>query len=398
MTGTPRIAYLIPDPGIPVGGSKGASVHVHEVAQALAARGAVVTLVAQRVKAAPASIDVVELAPGPLPRGPEGEPARVAAAADFARRAAPVMADLHPDLILERLSLFFGSGSRLAAIAGAPRLVEVNAPVAAERACHFGLVRRSLADRCERAALAGAAVMAVSQPVAEWAMARGASSATVTPNGVDTVRFDPENNRARAAILHPALGLNDAEVVGFCGSLKPWHGVEILFGAVELLAPSRPSLRLLVVGDGPERAHLDAMAKRPRLAGRVTFTGPVAAGEVPAYLSLVKISVAPFLPSDHFYFSPLKVVEAMAAGHAVVASRFEPIATMLGGTGLLVPPGDTVALAQALDYLLSNPVAAARLGQAARLRAQAEHSWDRVASLVLSAAKSSRARGAERLS
>jgi glycosyltransferase involved in cell wall biosynthesis len=386
MTRTPRIAYLIPDPGIPLGGTKGASVHVHEVAVALASQGAQVTVIAQRVTSPLPGVEVLELDPGPLPRGPEGERARIAAAADFASRAAPLLAALCPDLVLERLSLFFGDGGRLAAGARARRLVEVNAPVAAERATHFGLVHRELADRCERAALATADVLAVSEPVARWAQARTAGSVAVVPNGVDGARFDPGRYRTEAAWRRAALGLEGAEVVGFVGSLKPWHGVDVLLRAVARLAPARPALRVLVVGDGPERARLDGLAAQPALAGLVTFTGAVPVGDVPLHLGMADVVAAPFLPSDHFYFSPLKVVEAMAAGRPVVASDFEPIAAMLGGTGVLVPPGDVGALARGLDRLLADPLEAARLGLAARRRALAVHGWERVAAVVLHAA------------
>lgn len=304
MTRSPTVVYLIPDAGIPVGGTKGASVHVREVALALASREAEVTVVAQRVKSAVQGCEVVALDPGPLRRGPGGEIGRIAAAEDFARRAALVIAERRPDVILERLSLFFGAGRRLAEAAGVDRVVEVNAPVAAERIRHFGLVHRSLAARREREALLGSVVVAVSEPMATWALERGAALAHVTPNGVDSVRFANGTHREAATIRRLTLGLEGMEVIGFVGSLKPWHGVNVLLSAVEALAPSRPSLRLLVVGDGPERKALEAAAARPGLAGRVIFTGAIPADEVPTYLAMFDIATAPFLPTDTFYFSP----------------------------------------------------------------------------------------------
>lgn len=383
-----RIAFLLPDPGIPVGGTKGASVHVAEVCKALIDLGSSVTLLAQRVVGPqPDGVDVVHLDPGPIPSGPAGERARMRACANFADRAGPLLARLRPDLVYERLSLFFDAGAALACAAGAVRVVEVNAPVAAERERHFGLVQREAADRAERKAIAGARVIAVSEPVAAWVRQRGAAGADVVGNGVDNARFDPDARRGDALAVRRTLGLEDAELVGFTGSLKPWHGVDVLLDAAEHLAPHRPLLRVLVVGDGPCRTFLETKAKTRGLAGRVIFTGAVEPRRVPSHLVALDVVTAPFLPSDDFYFSPLKVVEAMAAGRPVIASRFGPIEAMLAGNGVVVPAGDAHALAAAIATLLDNPAAAARLGAAARRHAVLSHGWDGVARRILETAE-----------
>jgi len=389
-----RVVYLLPDPGVPVDGTKGASVHVAEVCRALAARGAEVTLVAQRCARGGDPVDrvrgafqLVLLDPGPLPRGPGGDPARIAAADDFAARAAEVLADRNPDLVYERLALFFGWGRSLAAAVGAARLVEVNAPVAAERRRSIGLLATDVADRAERAALVGAKVLAVSEPLAAWAQGRGAATVEVVPNGVDGPRFAAPGQRAAARVIRRNLGLLDAEVVGFIGSLKPWHGVEILLEAAAELAIGRPRLRVLVVGEGPGRLELERHATIGPLAGRVIFTGAVAPERVPAHLAALDIAVAPYRPGPDFYFSPLKVVEAMAAGRPVVASRFAPIERMLSGAGVLVTPGDPGELARALARLLDDPDEADRLGRRAARRARRAHGWDRVAARILASAE-----------
>ena len=264
---------------------------------------------------------------------------------------------------------------------GATRLVEVNAPVAAERARHFGLEHRDLATALERRALDGAQAMVVSDALVGWARARGAERVTVIANGVDTGRYHArpmEREEVRAS-----LQLTGREVVGFVGSLKPWHGLPVLFDAVKRLAAERPRLFLLVVGDGPARVSLEQRAQVGALADRVMFTGAVANAEIPGYLSALDVAAAPFLPSADFYFSPLKVVEAMAAGLPVVASRLAPIKAMLGDSGELVAPGDAGALAGAIRRLLDDPARARALGESARHRAQAELSWDQVAERIL---------------
>jgi len=370
-----------------VGGVKGASIHVAEVCKALTELGASVTLLAQRLTGSvPDGVELVLLDPGPLPRGPDGEPARMAACDEFARRAAPVLARLRPDLVYERLSLFFGSGRELARNCGAARLVEVNAPVTAERERHFGLALRAAGELAEREALAGARALVVSEPLVAFARQRGVAQVEVVANGVDLGRFDPQRRRDEAGAVRRALRLEQAELVGFIGSLEPWHGVDVLLDAVELLAPSRPSLRLLVVGDGPCRPALEARAANPGLRGRVIFTGALLPSTVAAHLIALDVATAPYLQSDYFYFSPLKVLEAMAAGRPLVASRFGPIAAMLAGTGLLVSPGDPVDLAGAIARLLEDPAAAAQLGLAARRQAVRTGGWNLVATRILDAA------------
>ncbi len=381
-----RIAYLLPDPGIPVGGTKGASIHVAEACSALHARGCTVLLVAMSAAGdPPPGVELVHLDSGPLPKGAEGESQRLAAVERFLRRAESTVAAFDADLIYERFSLFAGDGGALAARLRIPRLVEVNAPVAAERARHFGLTRRAVAEALERRALAGASVIAVSQPLTAWALERGAARVRVVPNGANVDRFAPERIGGQARAVRSALELDRAEVIGFAGSLKPWHGVHVLLEAAGRLAAVRPLLRVLIVGDGPLLPALQAGIPEP-LLDRVRFTGAVPGSAVPAHVGAFDIATAPYLPSDDFYFSPLKVVEAMAAARPVVASRFPSIERMLGATGRLVQPGDPVALAGALADLLDHPSATREMARAARSRACARFTWTAVAEQILAAA------------
>lgn len=393
-----RIAYLLPDPGIPVGGTKGASVHVAEVCATMARRDITVHLFAQRAArpeaTGPDGVEVTVLDPGPIPKDGRADLVRMAAGRDFARRCPPLVRQFRPNVIYERLSFMAGGFADLAGELGVPRLVEVNAPVVDEWATQRPLHLPETAQRLQRQALEGAQVAAVSPPLAQWALAGGAARAVVVPNGVDLGRFAPAD--APAAARRAELGLDGADVVGFVGSLKPWHGVDVLLAAVERLVPDHPRLVVLVVGDGPMRAALVDQAGRGALAGRVRFVGAVPASDVPSYVHAMDVAVAPYLPrvgsgseaATDFYFSPLKVAEAMAAGRAVVASKVPTIESMLGGTGALVPPGDAGALAAALAGLLGDPVRRTWLGEQARRRAERELSWDRAVDATLALAGS----------
>ena len=382
-----RIAYLLPDPGIPIGGVKGASVHVAEVCRALEDAGATVRLFAMRAAAdPPPELDLDLFDCGPLSSGLAGERARREAVEAFFAWAEDRVAAFEPDLLYERLSLFAGAGGTIAARLRVRRVVEVNAPVAAERARRVGLARPDLAEAAERRALAGATVLAVSAPMADWSLARGAATAEVVPNGVDAERFDPQRTLAQAGAIRYDRGLEGCEVVGFVGSMKPWHGVGTLLDAIALLAPGRPGLRLLVLGEGPGMAEIEARASQAPLAGRCHLVGAVPNAMVPGYLAAVDIATAPYHHpgvDEEFYFSPLKVLEAMAAERPIVASAFPSIEAILDGTGRLVPPGDAEALAAALADLLDDPDTARAFGARARSRAMTQFSWRAVAARIM---------------
>lgn len=381
-----RIAYLLPDPGIPVGGTKGASVHVSSLCSAMAAQGAEVTLFAPKVVGeAPKGTRLVHIDMGSVAKGHKGEIDRLRGLASFYSQVrAHLEADL-PDVIHERLSLFADGGS-LAETLQIGRLVEVNAPVADERAAHFGLVGVDEAEQAERRSLHGASVVAVSEPLVRWSLSKGAARATMIPNGADTAALDPLRWITKADATRTALGLASLPVIGFTGSLKPWHGVDVLFDALEILGESR-SLGALIVGDGPGRTSLEARAEGLPDRIRTVFTGSVPQERVPEYISVADIAVAPYLPVEPFYFSPLKVAEAMAAGLPVVASDFDSVRELLADTGITVPSGDAQALAAALGRLLDDDTLRYTLGGAARKRAADVLDWKAVAARTLAEAE-----------
>ena len=284
-----------------------------------------------------------------------------------------------PDLVYERLSPFAVAGAATARRLGCPHVLEVNAPLAWEGAKHRGQALPEAALLLERAAFAATSrIVAVSAELRDYLVADGVDprKITVVPNGADVDAFAPEG-----PALPPSL---DAArfVVGFVGSLKAWHGIDVLASAFRLLAVD-PDMHLLVVGDGPMGGELERLDSA--LPGRVTRVGMAPPGDVPAYLRRMHVAVAPYPQLDCFYFSPLKVLEYMACGRAIVASRIGQLQQLIrdGETGLLVAPGNAAELAAAVRRLRDDAELRIRLSRSARLEVERRHTWRMRAAAIL---------------
>lgn len=371
-----RIAYVCADSGIPVWGSKGASAHVRGVVRALRRRGDDVTVFTPRPggHAPPdlADVDVVVLPT--VPRGPVAAREEHAIAANELLLAA--LEDSGPfDLVYERYSLWSVAGMVYAHDRATVRsLLEVNAPLIDEQERHRALHDRAAAERRARTAFRLAdAVVAVSEPVAAWARSLGAVRAAVVPNGVDVDRF---------AIAPAPADDPETFTVAFSGSLKPWHGVDVLLHAVADITQDGAAVgtRLLIVGDGPQRGTIETLIDDLGLRPVVTLTGAVDPDDVPGWLMRADVGAAPYPADADAYFSPLKVVEYLGASLPVVASAVGQIPFLLDGerAGLLAPAGDAAALANALRTLRDDRALRRRLGEHGRALAGRRHTWDGV--------------------
>jgi colanic acid/amylovoran biosynthesis glycosyltransferase len=153
-------------------------------------------------------------------------------------------------------------------------------------------------------------------------------------------------------------------------SLFPKKGHADLIDALAPLAQRRPGVELELIGDGPERDRILARARERGLDGRVSAPGARSAEQVRAALAEARAFALPAirLPSGRMEGIPVALMEAMAAGVPVVATRLSGIPELVqdGVTGLLVEPHDPVALAAALERLLADDALAAELARNAR--------------------------------
>ena len=203
-----------------------------------------------------------------------------------------------------------------------------------------------------------------------------AQKIAVFPNAVDVDRFRPGLDSTNAVRRSLA---GDGPLIIFVGGFYEWHDVGTLLAAFASVVGVFPKARLVLVGDGARRKAMATRAAELGIDAAVIFKGLVAHADVPRLMGAADIAVAPYKDSGHqFWLSPLKLFEYMAAGTAVVATRIGQIEEVIshGRNGVLVPPGNAQALAEALRHLLDQPGLRSELARRAREDVVREHSWD----------------------
>jgi glycosyltransferase involved in cell wall biosynthesis len=272
--------------------------------------------------------------------------------------------DFQPDAIYERYNLFLLSGWMASHRLKLPLLLEVNAPLAEERAKHSGgLALRALAEWAEGQAWRGAdRVLPVTQVLAQHVLARGVppERVVVIPNGINRSHFAeaPQPDEAKAR-----LGLKGRLVLGFTGFVRDWHGVDRIIDW--MASPAAPAhTHLLIVGDGPVRPALEQQAQRLGLSHRVAFTGVIDRHQVPAHVAAFDVALQPAVTA---YASPLKLMEYLALGKATVAPAVPNLQEVLtdGVNALLFQEGVPGALEAALTRLCEDDALRQRLAQGA---------------------------------
>ena len=251
-------------------------------------------------------------------------------------------------------------------------MLEVNAPLLEEQKTHRTLVLEPLAKAIEQYLFSNAdMIIAVSQGVKDYIGSVAAEAqVTILPNGIGPYLCAQRNHGTREN-----LGGGNF-LVGFVGSMKPWHGVDLLLQAFHGLPPDDGD-RLVFVGEGPMAASVRDTSEKLGLDNRVTLTGAIDHERVPEALKAMDVLVAPYPQTTDFYLSPIKIFEYMASGRPIVASRVGQVAEILQHekNALLVPPGDTAALTNALLRLKSDPEFGARLAQSANQEVKTAHTW-----------------------
>lgn len=278
-----------------------------------------------------------------------------------------------PDLIYERYNLFYLAGAWYAQRHRLLFYMEVNSPLAAERARFGGLRARRFAQWVEHFAWRAAdRVLAVTSTLRETIIAVGVSPERVhvVPNGIDLECY---------ANLPTNSSVANQIVLGFVGFVRSWHGLDSVIAA---MGNADHRIHLLVVGDGPARAALERKAADLGLVNRVRFTGLAPVTDIPSLVAGFDIALQPKAVA---YASPLKIFDYMAAGRAIVAPDQPNIREILVNedTALLFDPEDAGAMWRAVCRLAEDPGLRKRLGEAARREIlERDYTWSHNARLI----------------
>lgn len=352
-----KIAHVNQDPGIAPGRKKGAAVHVEAMRRAFARLGA----------------QCVEV------DHPDDREAFVRLTVEHARR--PL------DLVYERHALDRFASAEFARQQGVPHVIEINAPLEDEDARYRGGQRADSARAREREAFANATlVIAVSSAVARYAEERGArrESVLVRPNAVDPDLFRP---RAAGDTWRERLVPAGRCALGFHGRLRPWHNFELLADVCdELLARGR-EIQLVLLGEGEFESAWRGRVPADRVSHVAWLPHAEAAGVVAAF-DFLPLTYAPDAPC---YFSPLKLMEAMAAGVVPIVPDLGDLADAVGrgAHGRIYTAGSRAGLVACIEGLLDRPSEREALAASARAHACA-HAWIDIAREVVERATAGR--------
>lgn len=238
------------------------------------------------------------------------------------------------------------------AVAGEPRYPEELVP----------RIRRHMGD--------ADVIVAVAEHYARLLRSWGLARVETIPNGIDLERFAPD---MQDPSLRLALGIAvDDIVVAHLSNLQPLKRGLDLVASAALALPQEPRLRYLIIGDGVERARLEAACREHGIAARFRFTGWVEHERVPDYLNLADMVAMP----SGSEVMPLAYLETQANAKVLIASDIAAARELIndGETGFLFPLGDVAALAERTLQVAADAALRRRIG--AQARAWAERRYD----------------------
>jgi glycosyltransferase involved in cell wall biosynthesis len=198
----------------------------------------------------------------------------------------------------------------------------------------------------------------------------------VIPNSVDTEIFKP---RPRDRELAERLGIRtDETVLGYVSGFWPYEGIRYLIEAAARLTYQGRAVKVLLVGAGPDRPHLEQLARRLRVPDKVVFPGRVDHATLPSYYGLIDVFVVPrTTEATTELVTPLKPFEAMAMEKPVIVAGTKALRELIveGETGLSYEPENSSGLTDVVVRLIDSPAERQALGQGARNWVAQNRSW-----------------------
>ena len=297
-----------------------------------------------------------------------------------------IIEDFQPDLIYERSYAFMDATAKVAMKKGIPICCEVNAPYPEEVALMNGKgLFHWLANSAEKnIARFAHRIIVVSSAMKSYFTNKynlKEEKIIVTPNAVQ-MQFG-EVNESTSLELKRHLGILDGDyVIGFVGSIFPYHGVDVLIDAYARLINESDlkNTKLLIVGDGESRESLEQSCDRMNIREHVIFTGNVEHNRVAAHISVMDVTV---MAKSNWYGSPVKIFEYGILGKFIIAPNTIPVHDVMIHSvhGYIVSKENE--LLDALNFAIENKSLAQKMASTFQHKVIHEHSWDAMAKKIL---------------
>jgi len=371
-----KIVYI---GGEPVPGNTGGSVHFIEAATGLAKLGHSVLAIVPSVKNFPKKelwngIEIIR-----VPMIFKGKTFPIGAA-----KAWKHIKRFKPDLIMERFVTFGGTGALFAKKHGIKLVLEVNSPHTDEL-----IYRLNIKNRCLKKLLLSWRDFQFKNCVMSFGPLN-----TIVPENKNFLETQWAANCGlfdRKSIcpkkideIKQKIGLTTEPVVIFLGTFRNWHGVNQLPYIANRVLNQVPKVKFLLIGTGGEFENVKKGFTEKGIDKSVILTGQVEYSDVPLYLSLGNIGIAPYdrtayppLIEFGFYWSPLKIFEYMSAGLPVVTIDVNPLNKIVADNerGCIVPENSWDSFANKIIYLLQNKQKCINMGKSACLYVKKHYSW-----------------------
>lgn len=404
-----KIAYICTDIGIPVFGHKGASAHIREIVNAFEKLGHETTIYSANLHGLTEyrqNYKAVEIHPDPgfknilkelwklddllgINNNLEYDLKLLHLNISFYEKLKPIFTREKFDFIYERYSLLGYSGIALSKHFSIPHILEINSPLVKEHTRMVGTEIKRIAIKLEQKIFKESdSLIVVSKHLKKYCTKLGIpeDKISVLPNGVDIKNF--KSTKSKRTYLRRKLKIQEKNVLGFVGSLRPWHDLQLLLKAFDIVHKNNPDVHLLIVGDGPGKEKLIKKCKNIGISKNITWTGYIPHHQIPQYISVMDVCIAPYKPNSDFYFSPIKVFEYMALSKPVIAADIGQLSELISvhKTGMLYETGDLSQLTDSIQLLIDNLRLREIIGGNAYRWVKKNRTWDLNAKMIIKCA------------
>lgn len=292
--------------------------------------------------------------------------------------------EFKPELIYERSEYLQDSGAKAAKEYGIQYFLEVNAPFVEEMRSFEGYsLYENKAHSIEKYKLKKAdRVFAVSTSLADFLVNRyqcKKEKILVQPNCINPSKVSV--NTVESDRINSDFSLKDNSVIGFVGSMFPYHGVDILIDAFAEVSKSHKNIKLMIVGDGSILNQLKSQAKQLGIESKVIFTGKIPHSQVFNYISVMDICI---MAKSNWYGSPVKLFEYGLMKKPIIAPDTSPVRdVMIQGKDALIVQDNVKDLATAIKELIEDNVKANALADSFYAKVMAEYNWKHAADNII---------------